>query len=243
MVNIQKRLEGAIRDFWTSRSRQQKKQEESGKKDQGSRGAVTGGGQLDGFITLVSEVLRETGVPDGSIFRKRRIELPGYFRPTKEWDLLIVLDGNLLASVEFKSQVGPSFGNNYNNRTEEALGSATDLWAAYREGAFKTSPRPWLGYFMLLEDAPRSTSPVKVEESHFKVFEEFRGASYARRYELFCQKLVRERLYDASCLLLTDRAKGPAGAFREPSPELTFQRLVAGLSGHVSGHLKPRTSG
>jgi hypothetical protein len=43
------------------------------------------------------------------------MELPGYFRPTKEWDLLVILDGNLLASIEFKSQIGPSFGNNYNN--------------------------------------------------------------------------------------------------------------------------------
>ncbi len=39
----------------------------------------------------------------------------------KKWDLLVV-EGCLIAAIEFKSQVG-SFGNNYNNRTEEALGS------------------------------------------------------------------------------------------------------------------------
>lgn len=54
---------------------------------------------------------------------------------------------------------------------------------------------------MLLEEAPRSISPVEVTEPHFSVREEFRGASYAKRYELFCQKLVRERLYDAACFL------------------------------------------
>jgi hypothetical protein len=54
----------------------------------------------------------------------------------------VVADGRLLAGVEFKSQVG-SFGNNYNNRTEEAIGSATDIWAAYREGAFKPSVHGW----------------------------------------------------------------------------------------------------
>jgi len=52
-----------------------------------------------------------------------------------------------VAAIEFKSQVG-SFGNNYNNRTEEAIGSASDIWGAYREGAFKPSARPWLGYLM-----------------------------------------------------------------------------------------------
>lgn len=89
----------------------------------------------------------------------------------------MVVEGTLLASIEFKSQVGPSFGNNYNNRTEEALGSATDIWAAYREGAFKPSARPWLGYLMLLEETARSMSPVRARQPHFKVFPEFKDAT------------------------------------------------------------------
>src|SRR5581483_4619626 len=105
--------------------------------------AVTGGAQMDGFAKLVSELLMENGITAATVSRKINVELPGFFRPTKQWDLLIKVDGDLLASIEFKSQVGPSFGNNYNNRTEEALGSATDLWTAYREGAFRASPRPW----------------------------------------------------------------------------------------------------
>ena len=73
--------------------------------------------------------------------RKRDVVLPGFFRPTKEGDLIALHDKRLLAIVEFKSQVG-SFGNNFNNRVEEALGNATDLHTAYREGAFKPSPAP-----------------------------------------------------------------------------------------------------
>lgn len=79
------------------------------------------------------------------------------------------MNNQLLAAIEFKSQVG-SFGNNYNNRTEEAIGSAADIWAAYREGAFRPSVRPWLGYLMLLEDAPQSVAPIKSREPHFQVF-------------------------------------------------------------------------
>jgi len=97
---------------------------------------------MDGFIQLLADLLADAGIPDSIIYRKQRIELPGFFRPTKEWDLLVVADGQLLASLELKSQVGPSFGNNYNNRTEEAVGNATDFWTAYREGAFTKSPRP-----------------------------------------------------------------------------------------------------
>jgi hypothetical protein len=61
------------------------------------------------------------------------LTLPGFFRPTKLWDMLVIHEGKLIAAIELKSQVGPSFGNNFNNRTEEAIGNAHDLWTAYRE--------------------------------------------------------------------------------------------------------------
>jgi len=87
-----------------------------------------------------------------------------------------------------------------NNRTEEAIGSACISGRPYREGAFKPSARPWLGYLMLLEDAAGSSQPVRAQEPHFKVFPEFKDASYAKRYEILLTKLVRERLYDFSLL-------------------------------------------
>lgn len=193
---------------------------------------------MDGFSDLVAELLVGVGVPESAIFRKKNVDLPGYFRATKEWDLLVIVDGKLLASIEFKSQVGPSFGNNYNNRTEEALGSATDLWTAYREGAFQPSPRPWLGYLMLLEESAKSTQPVRARESHYPVFRQFVDASYARRYELLCERLVRERLYDATCLLLSDQAGGANGGYREPSEEISFTNFVASLTAHVGGRMR-----
>ncbi len=142
--------------------------------------------------------------------------------------MLIVSDGQLLAGIEFKSQVG-SFGNNYNNRTEEAIGSATDLWAAYREGAFAPSARPWLGYLMLLEEAPGSVSAVRSREPHFNVFPEFKDASYAMRYEILLTKFVRERLYDGACLLMSNATEGRKGLYKEPAPELSFRNFIEPL--------------
>ncbi len=133
-----------------------------------------------------------------------------------------------------KSQVG-SFGNNFNNRIEEALGNATDIHTAYREGAFAPSPAPWLGYLMLLEHCPKSTSPIGVQEPHFKVFEEWRGASYSKRYELFCQKLVRERLYNAACFLTSSKDEGQRGVYHEPCSEIDFRTFAASLIGHSAG--------
>jgi len=226
---IEKHLHGAIKHFWSTRETQAQKQgSTSGSKDAGTRSAVTGGAQMNGFINLVRDLLCENGLPKAHVYCEKYVELPGWYRPEKKWDLLIVSDGKLLAAIEFKSQVG-SFGNNYNNRTEEAIGSASDIWAAYREGAFKPSARPWLGYLMLLEEAPGSLSPVRAREPHFKVFPEFKDASYAKRYEILLTKLVRERLYDSACFLMSNATDGLKGRYVEPAPELSFQNFVESL--------------
>lgn len=226
---IKKRLRRAIKHFWSMREMQAQKQGgASGNKDAGARSAVTGGAQMNGFVNLVRDLLCENGLPKTHVYCEQSIELPGWYRPEKKWDLLVVSGGRLLAAIEFKSQVG-SFGNNYNNRTEEAIGSASDIWAAFREGAFKPSARPWLGYLMLLEEAPGSLSPVRAREPHFKVFPEFKDASYAKRYEILLTKLVRERLYDSACFLMSNATDGLKGRYAEPAPELGFQNFVESL--------------
>lgn len=237
MRDLPKKVSDAIRFFWRTRETQNKKQgSKTGQKDAGNRSAVTGGAQLDGFVKLIKALVIEAGIPADHIHTKATT-LPGYFRPTKEWDLVIVVDGQLLASIEFKSQVG-SFGNNFNNRVEEALGSSTDLLTAYREGAFKPSQRPWLGYMILLEKAEDSVKPVRVAEPFFKVFEKFIGSSYQTRYELFCERLIRERLYDSACFLMSSREEGLKGLYDEPSEELSFVNFATSLIGHASAFAK-----
>lgn len=241
MKDLNKRLAKAVSHFWSTRSRQGETQGRStGSRDYGSRPEVTGGAQMDGFVELVAGLIDESGIPEAAIHRDQRLELPGFFRPTKGWDLVVVVDGQLLACCEFKSQVG-SFGNNFNNRTEEAIGTATDLWTAYREGAFRGSPKPWLGWLMLLEKAEKSLNPVAVKEPHFPVFPEFKEASYAKRYELLCLKLVRERLYDSACLLLSDRENGSKGFCDQPNVEVGFGRFVASLTGHATAIARMRS--
>lgn len=131
-------LAKAVKQFWLTRASQANTKKKS---DQGTRSSVTGGKQLDGFIDLLVKVSKDLGIPDNCIFTKRN-QLPEFFRPTKDWDFLIISPKNrLLTVVELKSQVG-SFGNNFNNRTEEALGSAFDLWTAFREKGFSQSQPP-----------------------------------------------------------------------------------------------------
>src|SRR3990172_5688245 len=229
LQNLPDRVAKAIAHYWSTRERQADRQKTAGTSDQGARSAVTGGAQMDGFISMLTDIIVEAGIDKHYIFHNKNLELPGFFRPTKEWDLLVIRDGQLIVALEAKSQVGPSFGNNFNNRTEEAMGSALDLWTAYREGAFNKTVKPWLGYLFLLEDCEESRRPVKVKEPHFKVFEEFKDASYAKRYELFCRKLVRENHYSYSAFLMSDRANGVKGIYKEPAEDLMFGLYVRSL--------------
>ena len=161
-IDIDARYRDAVQYIWTGRLRQREKQVEAGETDAGSRGDVTGGGHMGALELLVRDLLIEFGINESDIFTKQRLELPGYYRSTKKWDLLVVSRQQLVMAVEFKS-IGGSYGNNLNNRTEEALGNATDIWTAYREGRFGTAPRPLLGYLFLLRDEPKvcGRSPTK----------------------------------------------------------------------------------
>jgi hypothetical protein len=198
---------------------------------------------------VVEKIERETGVRTRAVklgkldVRTRTsLELPGYFRATKTWDLIVVAEERLVLAMEFKSQAGKSIGNNVNNRSEEAVGSAKDIWTAFREGRFGAGPAPFLGYFFLLEDQPKVKRPVLNKEPYFKVDPVFQGVKnpkgtgyqgvpYCTRYELLCRRLVLERLYTASCFLITTNSQETV--VTQPAADLTFQKFVAVLRGHV----------
>lgn len=225
----------AIQAFWGNREKARQKQIESGNADQGERAGVTAGKNMDGFIALVTAIVKANGLQHADIHLKQRVvTLPGYFRPTKQWDLLVINNRRLIAALEFKSQVGPSFGNNFNNRAEEAIGTAHDLWTAYREGAFGEQSRPFVGWLMLLEDADGSRSPVRDASPHFPIFPDFQNTSYADRYNVMCRRLIQEQLYSAASILLSPRSAADTGEYSELSELTGLRTFVVELGAHVA---------
>jgi len=235
--NLEKHISEAVAHYWQTRKSQREKQKKRGVSDAGLRSAVTGGAQMDGFIRLFTDTIIDAGMEERFIFRKKLLQLPGFFRPTKEWDLVVVKNGHLIAAIEAKSQVGPSFGNNFNNRTEEAMGSALDIWTAFRERAFNGGVQPFIGYFFMLEDCDASIRPVRVKEPHFNVFPEFVGASYMKRYELFCRKLVLERHYTSASFITSNSQAGLEGDYMEPATDLSFLIFAKSLISHVGAFI------
>jgi Restriction endonuclease XhoI len=248
-IDIDTRLQTAVQGYWDARLKNKEKQVESGNIDAGSRGEVTGGKQMAALEALVSDVLCEAGIRRPDVRTQAALELPGYFRATKKWDLIVVSQNQLVLAMEFKSQAGKSIGNNVNNRSEEALGSAKDLWTAYREGRFgATAPAPFLGYFFLLEDGDNVKRPVGNKEPYFRVdpaFQggaveakgegKFQGVTYLERYEILCRRLVLERLYNAACFVVATNARPTVVS--QPAPDLSFVRFAAALRGHAVAFL------
>jgi hypothetical protein len=48
--------------------------------------------------------------------------------------------------------------------------------------------------------------------------------------------MMLERVYDAACLTMATNE--PATQISHPSPDLSFQRFVAALEGHVYTHIR-----
>ena len=235
LINFEEKACDAVKAFWNSRHAARQKQIESGKADQGERAGVTAGKNMDGFISMILDLIKANGMPDADIYLERVVlTLPGFFRPTKLWDLLVIQDEELIAAIELKSQVGPSFGNNFNNRAEEAIGTVHDFWTAYREGAFGEQPRPFVGWLMLVEDTEKSRIPIRTNSPHFEVFKEFQDASYIDRYDILCQKLMKERLYSTATLLTSPRNAVRSGDYSEISSMTSLKTFITSLAGHIA---------
>lgn len=235
LVDYEKKAREAIQAFWGNRDKARQKQQEVGKIDAGERGSVTAGKNMDGFIALIVDVIHANGLAHAEIHRARRVvTLPGFFRPTKLWDLLVLHEGRLIAAIELKSQVGPSFGNNFNNRAEEAIGTAHDLSVAYREGAFGKTVKPFVGWLMLVEDAPESRAPVKDTSPHFPIFKEFQKASYLQRYNVLCQRLMQEQLYTTASIITSPRSAVADGNYAELDAMTGLKNFVTTLAGFVA---------
>jgi len=234
LAEYEKQAKEAVALFWGNRAVAAKQQKKAGKVDQGTRGSVTAGKNMDGFAILMAELIEANGLKDATVIHGGRlVTLPGFFRPTKQWDLLVLHKGHLVAALEFKSQVG-SFGNNFNNRTEEAIGTAHDLWTAYREGGFGEQSKPFVGWLMLLEDDPASRAPVADNSPHFPLFPEFEGASYADRYNILCKKLVQEQLYTSACVMLSPQSAKKTGDYSDMSELTSLKTLVTTFAGHIA---------
>jgi hypothetical protein len=230
---LERRFLEAVASFWEARAKNRAKQKERGTLDRGNRAEVTGGTQLGALELLIADLLVEAGLSKLDVRTRTRLEIPGYFRSEKKWDLLVVTkDGGinrLVLAIELKSMAG-STGKNLNNRAEEIIGNAVDLWTAYRENRFGYAiPRPFVGYLVLVEDLREVNRPIRSSQPYFPVDPIFHRKTYAERWNILCQRLMSENLYTATCCEMITRAP----SHRILDPQTSFQAFAAAIEGHA----------
>ncbi|MFB9584433.1 PaeR7I family type II restriction endonuclease [Streptomyces goshikiensis] len=198
--------------------------------DSGTEGSVRGGKQFDPIADVIARFFREADYPDICIHTASQLELPGFYRPQKKWDLVVNWGETLVAAFELKALGGPSYGNNFNNRVEEAVGSATDVRRAFAE-IYPDSEMPWLGYLFIMQDDEKSQRPVGLAKSPLLVDETWRRKSYQGRGGIFCERLLQSKLYDGVCYVTAPMG---TGEFSEPSPEVGWDAFSDAISDRIS---------
>lgn len=181
------------------------------------------------FLRLVAVDLEGLGWPGhvSSHAGDPKALVSGHFRPAKSWDI-VCRDGSgkPRICVEFKSQVD-SYGNNENNRYEEALGSGLDVRARHGEHVA-------LGFFLVLCEEEQTTRPTR--ERAPDLDPAFSGSSHVDRREIFARRITEFQIndmpfYDAAAILLVHRD----GTFRTLNdPKLdprTFAERLARAAG------------
>jgi hypothetical protein len=236
MADIGDEVSDAVEWYWETLSDQADSQRDSDNTARGRRAQVLGGAQMDGFAGLIEDALVEAGLPRDDVLHDHDATLPGYFRATKRWDIAVIHNGKLLAAIELKS-IASSFGNNLNNRVEEAVGNNLDIREAYENGVIEQPKPPWVGYLILMADTEDSRSSVRVREPNLSIDEAYRDASYIDRAELLCSRLVKQGVVDGSSFLISSEQEGLDGGFDEPNPDLSFQQFLADLVAHVDSQI------
>jgi len=225
-------FEDAIAAYWGAKQMQGEQSAIRDAVGAGTAGTVRGGKHFDAIATLLAKFFLDAGYPPESIrvTKSQGLALPGYYRPQKQWDVVVIHEGILIAAFELKALGGPSYGNNYNNRVEEALGSAVDLRRAALAELFPKE-KPWLGYFFIMQDGEGSRTPVKITKGGLPVDDMWHGTSYQDRFGIFCQRLIDEQLYDAVCYV-TSSVENPSPV--EPVDSLDWRHFAAAINARLT---------
>ena len=224
------RTRAAVKYFWENIDKAQAANKDGPKADHGNRGGKTSGQHMRLFTELLKDVVKDNGLPADAVKFAR---FPGFFRPTKDWDVTVRYGNRLVAAIEFKSATS-SVGNNVNNRSEEAIGSAYDFWTLFKQDKFGKIPRPFLGFLHVLADSDEVQEIKKDLRAWPFQNESYLGTNYTQRYGILCEKLVEHGLYSAATVILTPKEGGTLrGDYHPASQNSTLHHFVTALAAHI----------
>lgn len=185
---------------------------------------------MQSLAAFVRQMFLDAGLQDHEVGVDTII--PGYYRRSKNWDVVAVHKGHLVGVVELKSQE-KSPGNNANNRIEEAIGSASDAHTLQEMRQTFGRLGVWAAWCMVFN---RSCEPIGrrkgVVSKHFPVDPAFEDFTYAGQYATAIERFIAQNLYQAGWMVET-WADGDVIDFDEPIPTATAETLAMQIEARV----------
>lgn len=219
-------------NWWTAKNEVVARLASAGKSDTGAqaRNAL----HMQSIALFVRQMFIDAGLAEDDVTVDSIV--PGYYRRSKNWDVVAMHKGHLVGVVELKSQAS-SPGNNANNRIEEAIGSSVDVKAVQElTGAFG-SLGVWAAWCMTFNRDTESGNPIRSprkSQVRFPVDDPaFDNMTYASQYAVAIERMVSQKVYDAGWMVVTWVNPDGTIGYDEPIPTATAETLATQIEGRV----------
>ena len=219
-------------NWWAAKDKAVAKQAERGRSGYGAQ--ARDAAHMKSLALFVKQMFVDAGLTDAEVTVDSIV--PGYFRRSKNWDVVAMHKGHLIGVVELKSQAS-SPSNNANNRIEEAIGSAVDAKTVQElTGAFGNLG-VWCAWCMTFARDCESGNPIKVPPAgsvRVPVKDpEFANMTYAKQYAKAIERFISQKVYDAGWMLTTWVDDNGTVGFEQPIPTATAETLATQIEARV----------
>ncbi len=220
-------IELLLTDYWRAKGVANARIEATGMIGTGAQ--ARDGRHMGSTAKFVRQMFIDAGLAEHEVTLNTVV--PGYYRRSKNWDVVAVHKGNLVGLVELKSQ-NDSPGENANNRIEEAIGNAHDAIAVQDVTEAFGSLGVWAAWAMIFHrDVDRVSSRERTAK--FPLDPAFYPFSYAKQYGIMIQRLIAHNVYQAGWMLETWVNDDDTIGFEEPVPTATAETLRTQIEARV----------
>lgn len=187
-----------------------------------------------GLNAYVRQMFIDAGLREDEV--ETDVVIPGYFRRSKNWDVVAVHKGRLVGIVEMKSQE-KSPGRNANNRIEEAIGSPIDARTYHEITPSFGELGVWAAWGMIFNRDQEDTSGKKrngVKSAHYPLDPAFEPFTYVGQYGTMIERLISRNIYDAGWMVSTWVNPDGTVGYDEPVPTATAETLRTQINARVT---------
>lgn len=224
-------IDPLLLNFWKHRGASSARLAAAGRSNTGAQ--ARDARHMQSMSAFVRQMFVDAGLAEGDVMLDGVI--PGYFRRSKNWDVVAMHRGHLVGVVELKSQE-TSPGNNANNRIEEAIGSAVDAMAVQDlTGAFGNLG-VWAAWCMTFNAHCESGKPIgrpRGTASRFSFDPAFLPMTYASQYATAIERFIAQNIYQAGWMLTTWLNSDQTVGYDEPIPTATAATLRVQIEARV----------